>query len=231
MIVTPRKLQIDLPLGYAFALIARVYPKVDAFKFLKRVEGIQKIHSLAGFLTGVVCFNLNLNPWAIAAWTFGVTIAFFLLRYFGLPFVPGLLWISTYYSYATGFGLFTLALIGLGFWLVGIWGVVAYFIARLLAEALTWRLDSGAGKELGIQMGINPVLADAGSMYLAPIKDFLYTYELFANKYGLTTDVNVSEEELRFVNWKAAWEDFVEKWPEIACRYDENPYDYVKTVQ
>jgi hypothetical protein len=51
MIVTPRKLKIDLPLGYAFALIARVYPKVDAFQFLKRVEGIQKIHSLAGLVT------------------------------------------------------------------------------------------------------------------------------------------------------------------------------------
>ena len=168
---------------------------------------------------------LNLNPWAIATWTFGVTTAFFLTRYFGLPFIPGVLQVSTYYSYVTGFGLFTLVLFGLGFWFVGIWGVVAYFIARLLAEGLTWRLDSYAGKKLGMQMGTNPVLADVGSMYLAPIKDFVSAYQLFANRYGLTTDVNVSEEELRFANWKAAWEDFVEKWPEIATRYDENPYD------
>lgn len=110
---------------------------------------------------------------------------------------------------------------------------MAYFIARLLAEGLTWRLDSYAGKQLGIQMGTNPVLADAGSMYLAPIKDFIYAYQLFANKYkyGLTTDVNVSEEELQFENWKAAWEDFVEKWPEISNRYDETPHDYIQRTQ
>ncbi len=227
MIVTPRKLKIDLPLGYAFALIARVYPKVDAFQFLKRVEGIQKIHSLAGFVTGVICFALNLNPWAIAGGTFGVTMVFFLLRFFGIFFIPGLLWFSTYYSYATGFGLFTLGLIGLGFWCVGIWGVLAYFIARIVAEGVTWLLDSYAGKQLGVQMGTDPALAKMGSMFLAPAKDFVNTYRLFADKFGLMRDVEVSEEELHFANWKHVWEDFEDKWPEISARYDENPYDWI----
>lgn len=227
MIVTPRKLKIDLPLGYAFALIARVYPKVDAFQFLKRIEGIQKTHSLAGFLIGVVCFVLNLNPWAIAAWTFGITFAFFLLRYWGIFFIPGLVRISTYYSYATGFGLFTIALIAFGIFRTGIWGVLAYIIARLLVEGLTMLLDSRAGKKLGIKMGTDPIIADSGSMFIAPIKDFVNTYRFFAYKYGLTMDVDVSEDEQRFENWQDAWNDFVDKWPEIAARYDENPYNYI----
>lgn len=226
MIVTPRKLKIDLPLGYAFALIARLYPKVDAFHFLKRVEGIQKIHSLAGFVTGVVCFALGLNPWVIAALAFGVTLLFFLLRYWGVFFIPGLVSVSTYYSYFTGFGLFTLFLIAFGLWSVGIWGVAAYFGARVLAEVVTWKLDSYAGKQLGIQMGSNPVLADAGSMFMAPAKDFVNTYRLYADKYGLTTDVEVSEEELHLANWQKVWDDFADEWPDIAARYDENPSEW-----
>ncbi len=76
-------------------------------------------------------------------------------------------------------------------------------------------------------MGTNPVLADAGAMFLAPAKDFVNTYRLFADKYDLTRDVDVSEEELHLANWTDAWEDFAQKWPEIAARQDENPYDYL----
>lgn len=227
MIVTPRKLQIDLPLGYAFALIARVYPKVDAFKFLKRVEGIQKIHHLVAFVTGMVCFGLQLSPLWIAVWTIGVTLLFYLFRFFGIFFIPGLVFVSTAYSYLTSFGIFTIALIAVGWWRTGIWGVVAFFAARLLAELITMFFDGKAGEKLGAKMDVNPVLAKAGSMYLAPIKDFVNAYRLFADSYGLTRDVEVSDEELRFENWKNVWEDFENKWPEIAGRYDENPYKYL----
>lgn len=227
MIITPRKLQIDLPLGYGFALIARLFPRIDAFKFLKRIEGIQKIHSLAGFITGLVCFYLEVGTLNIALLSFGVTIFFFLLRYWGVFVIPGLVQLATYYTYVTGFGLVTLTLCAVGLWKVGFWGLVGFWAGRLLAELLSMLLDELAGRNLGIAMGSNPVLAKVGAMYLAPIKDFVNAYRLYAQKFDLTLEVDVSDEEMQFKNWQPVWEDFVQKWPEIAACYDENPYDWV----
>lgn len=36
---TPRGLKVRLPMSYAFALIARVYPRSDAFRVLQLTEG------------------------------------------------------------------------------------------------------------------------------------------------------------------------------------------------
>lgn len=227
MIITPRKLQIDLPLGYGFALIARLFPRVDAFTFLKRVEGIQKIHSLAGFITGIVCFLLELNAFSIALWTFGVTVVFFLLRYWGVFILPGLVQVATYYTYITGFGLVTLTLCAIGFWKVGFWGLLAFWAARAIAELLSMLLDQYAGKRLGMEIGSNPALADAGAMFLAPAKDFVNAYRLYADKFDLSRNAEVSEEEMHFENWRATWEDFQTKWPQVTARYDENPYDWI----
>lgn len=40
MIVTPRGIIIYLPRDYSFELMARLYPKVDAFKVLEKAQGI-----------------------------------------------------------------------------------------------------------------------------------------------------------------------------------------------
>lgn len=227
MIVTPRGLQINLPLGYGFALMARLFPRVDAFTLLKRVEGIQKMHSLAGLVTGITCFLLELNTLSIALWTFGVTMTVFLLRYWGVFVIPGFVQLATYYTYITGFGLVTLTLCAVGFWKVGPWGLGAFWAARLIAELITMLLDQYAGKRLGIEMGSNPVLADVGAMFLAPVKDFVNAYRLYADSYDLSTSVEVSEEEMHFENWQSVWEDFESKWPQITSRYDENPYNWL----
>jgi hypothetical protein len=98
MIVTPRGITIYLPRDYSFALIARLYPKVDAFKILEKTQGIYRIHSAAGFIVGLVCFALALPPLQIAIWTFSVTFLFYLLRLVGIFILPGQVIIPTLYS-------------------------------------------------------------------------------------------------------------------------------------
>ncbi len=64
-IFTPRGLKIRLPVDYAFALMARLYPKVDAFKVLKTTESLELIPSVITLLTGLVCFYLRLPAFEI----------------------------------------------------------------------------------------------------------------------------------------------------------------------
>lgn len=219
MIVTPRGITIYLPRDYSFALMARLYPKVDAFKVLEKAQGIYRIHSAAGFITGLACFLLELPPLQIAVWIFCVTFAFYLLRLYGLFIIPGQVVIPTIYSRFTGFGLITIILLAVGLWRVGIVGTIAYVIARLVVEGLTMLIDQKAGANFGIKMGMEPVLAKAGAMYLAPAKDFINAYKLYAARFGVPVDVEVSEEELHKESWIHVWDDLASKWPQVAQRF------------
>jgi len=221
MIVTPRGITIYLPRDYGFALIARLYPKVDAFKVLEKTQGICRIHSAAGFIVGIVCFLLGLSPVMIAIWTFCITLAFFLMRLFGIFMIPGMVVIPTIYSRFTGFGIITIILLLTGLLRVGIIGTLAFVIARLLVEGITILIENKSGEKLGLKMGEEPVSAKAGAMYFAPVKDFFYAYKLYASKFGITVDTNVSNEELLEDNWKHVWEDLQQKWPDVARRFPE----------
>jgi hypothetical protein len=228
MILTPRGITIYLPRNYSFALMARLYPKVDAFKLLETTQGIYRIHSAAGFITGLVCFLLGLPPLQIAVWTFCVTFAFYLLRLFGIFFIPGMVVIPKIYSRFTGFGIVTIIILAVGLWRVGIIGTIAYVIARLIVEGLTVVIDKKAGANLGTKMGIGSVFAKAGAMYLAPARDFINAYKLYAVRFGVPVDVGVSQEELRTENWIHVWDDLASKWPEVARRFpkdEESPLD------
>lgn len=222
MIVTPRGIIIYLPRDYSFALIARLYPKVDAFAVLEKAQGIYRTHSAAGFVVGLICFSLVLSPLQIAVWTFCITFAFYVMRLFGIFVLPGQVVIPTIYSRFTGFGLFTITIVAIGLWLVGIVGVIAFFAARLIAEALTILIDRKAGANLGTKIGEAPTLAKAGAMYYLPTKDFINAYKLYAVKFGIPVDVEPSKDELRKENWIHVWDDFVSKWPQVAQRFPKD---------
>jgi hypothetical protein len=229
MLFTPRGLTIYLPRDYSFALMARLYPKVDAFKVLEKTQGIYKIHSAAGFITGLVCFLLGLSPLQIAMWTFCITFAFYLLRLFGIFIIPGMVVIPTIYSRFTGYGLVTIIILAVGLLRVGIVGTIAYIIARLIVEGLTVVIDQKAGAHLGIKMGIEPVRAKDGAMYFAPAMDFIRAYKLYAVRIGISVDVNVSKEELHTENWIHVWDDLASKWPEVAQRFPKNEESTIDT--
>lgn len=225
MIVTPRGITIYLPRDYSFALIARLYPKVDAFAVLEKAQGIYRTHSAAGFITGLICSSLGLSPLQIAVWTFCITFTLYLMRLFGIFVIPGQVVISTIYSRFTGFGLTYAIILAVGLWRVGILGVIALIVARLAVEALTLLIDRKAGTNLGIKMGMDPVLAKAGAMYLAPAKDFISAYKLYAVRFGIRVDVEVGQEELRKENWIHVWDDLVRKWPQVAQRFSKDEDD------
>ncbi|MCH7828029.1 MAG: hypothetical protein IIC75_08685 [Bacteroidetes bacterium] len=220
--MTPRGITIYLPRDYSFALIARLYPKVDAFKVLEKTQGIYRTHSAAGFIIGIVCFLLGLSPIMIAILTFCITLVFFFMRLFGIFIIPGMVVIPTFYSRFTGFGIITIILLLIGYLSVGLIGTLAFIVARLLAEGITMIAEKKSGEKLGIKIGVDPISAKAGAMYFAPVKDFINAYKLYALKYGITVDPNISDEELVKDNWIHVWEDLQNKWPQVAQRFSED---------
>ena len=225
MIMTPRGMTIYLNLDYSFALMARLYPKVDAFMVLEKTQGIYRTHPAAGFIVGIFCFLLGLSPLMIAILTFSVTLTFFMMRLFGIFMIPGMVVVPTIYSRFTGYGIIPVILLLTGLLCVGIVGTLAFILSRLLVEGITILIESKSGEKIGMKMGVEPILAKAGAMYYAPIKDFTNAYKLYALKIGLPINkinVEVSNEELLEDNWKHVWEDFQIKWPQIAGRFSKD---------
>ncbi len=61
-IYTPRGLKVRLSIDYAFALMARLHPGVNAFQVLKTTEGIESLPQSFAFLAALFCFVLKLTP-------------------------------------------------------------------------------------------------------------------------------------------------------------------------
>ena len=212
-IFTPRGLKIRLPLDYAFALIARLYPKTDAFKILKTTEGLESIPSLITFATGLVCFYLRLPSFKIGLYVFITSIVGFLITSFGLYIIPGLDQLGIFYSYISGFGVLLILLAVYGFTTVGWQGVIIFFVAKFLAGIVKIPIET---------MQMKKIYSKTGLALTASEKNFLNAYRLHANRLGKTTDITVSDEELKEENWKPVFEDLAIKWPEVIRRFTVN---------
>lgn len=212
-IFTPRGLKIRLPFDYAFALIARLYPKVDAFKVLKTTEGLESIPSLITFATGLVCFYLRLPLFEIGLYVFIASMVSFFITSFGLYIIPGLDRLGTFYSYFSGFGILLVLLAVYGFITIGWQSVIVFFVAKFLAGIVKMAIET-------IQM--KKVHSKTGLALTASEKNFFNAYRLHASRLGKTTDITVSDEELKEENWKPVFEDLATKWPEVVRRFTMN---------
>ena len=231
-IYTPRGLKIRLRIDHAFALMARLYPEVDAFKILKTTEGLASIVRMLVFVAGIVFFSFRLEPNQIGFFTLltcvvGIVVTYlpgalnFLLMllkaFVGKPaeflarfIIPNLPRLGTLYSYVSGFGILGLFLIAYGFFFVGWQGVLAYFIGRIAGGILNFVIAFYIAKRNFSETGVPITLAEM---------DFFNAYRLHALSVGKTTDITLSDEEMKEENWKECFEDLARKWPEVVGRF------------
>jgi len=226
--VTPRGIVLYIRREQSFALMQRLFPSVDAFRVLEDVQGISKIYSFWAILAGLACFVGKRTPIQIAIGVLAIPLIMYGLRQMGL--ILGLRGLAIY-SRFTGFGVILLAMGVLGFFRVGILGLVAFFGAFLMVYFLTTWFESIIGKRMGMKMGESEASAKAGSMCFAPVRDFFWVYKHYAwknFKMGKVTvrdfdsllNTEVTEHELMPEHWAPVWNDFARKWPEIvASRY------------
>ena len=209
-IYTPRGLKIRFPLDYSFALMSRLYPKVDAFKVLKTTEGLESIPAVLSVLTGFVCFYLQLSLFEIGLYAFIASFVGFLLTTFGLYLIPGLVGLGKLFSNIFVSVILYILLIIFGFINVGWLGVIIFFIGKYFTEIVREVFES-------IQARL--MYKKIGKVFTISEKNFINAYRLHAVKLNITTDVSVSEEELDKENWMPVFLDLSIKWPEVVKRF------------
>jgi len=209
-IFTPRGLKIRLPVNYAFALMARLYPQVSAFRVMKTCEGIQDVPSLLAFCAAMACFIAHVEPYVAGITVFCAYVVGSLLMLRGFFIVPGLVPISTCYSYVAGRGILTVIVLVTGYLTLGWQGIVAYLVARVLAFICEQSIEFADTRN---------AYSEARIVLTASEKHFINAYRLHASRLDKTTDVDVSEDELDEANWGPVFEDFATKWPEIVRRF------------
>lgn len=209
-IYTPRGLKIRIAVPYAFGLIARLYPKVSAFKVLKTTEGIESLTSIATFIAAIICFIMKIDPLQIAVVVSITYIVSVLLNTFGLFIIPGQVAIGTLYSYISGYGLLIIVIAIVGYFTTGWQGVLAYFIGKFSGWIVARAIEIIETKRY---------FKLTGFAFTASERCFFNAYRLHAAKHGITKDINLSAEEEKEENWRPSFEDLAQQWPEVVARF------------
>ncbi|MEN6423870.1 MAG: hypothetical protein ABFE13_00795 [Phycisphaerales bacterium] len=211
-VYTPRGLKIRLDQAYAFALMARLFPHIDAFRVLQLTEEVENLASLATFIAAIAAFAAQLDP-VMTGIVVGTThFSFRMAHLFGL-FVPPfrlLLPLSHIYSWLAGYGIFLIMLLALGYFMVGWEGLVAFTVARVAAGWLAGGIDLAYARF---------IFKKTGAMITASERSFFHAYRLSADQLGITRSIEVDEEEMKPANWQHVHADMTIKWPVVAARF------------
>ncbi|MBI2808150.1 MAG: hypothetical protein HYX68_24455 [Planctomycetes bacterium] len=209
-IYTPRGLKIRLPLNFAFALMARLYPRVSPFSVLKTTEGIELLPSLFTFVAAVTACAFKLDPLVCGGIILGAGVVGTLITLNGFFAIPGLVELSTLFSYLHGFGLYLGAMAIVAYFTVGVWGVVAVLAALFASFVVGQVLEFRSSKSTFDAAGIALTAAE---------RNFINAYRLHATALGVTTDVTATDAELSESNWASVLEDLARNWPEVVRRF------------
>ena len=210
-IFTPSGLKIRLPACYVFALAARLYPRVDAFRLLKTTEGIELIPSVEVLCIAIVCCLTGAPPLAMAGLVCGARVWGTLNTLRGVHFGSGILIpLGTVFAYVDHFGFSTIAASILALAAGGWYMVAAYFAGRVIGSLLSVAIEYADTGVSYRQCGV-PLTASEWH--------FLAAYMLHAERVGVSTNPAVSEAELK--DYKLLWVymDLASKWPEVVDRF------------
>lgn len=220
-IFTPRGLKIRVDVQQAFTQMARLYPEVKPFKFLKTVEGIEVLPGMLCFPVGLLVMLLKFNPIDIAIWSFGAQLLGFLLIFwpiipFGLPFIVVL---GTLYSYITGYGILLILLAVIGFFLVGWQGVLAYFVGKFAAIIIQYIIEFANMKFASMKNTLKgEVLGEVPPT--SSERNYLIAYLMYARKFNKEIDMTVSDSEVESGKGKELLNEFANEWPQVVSRFE-----------
>lgn len=200
---------------YAFALMARVFPKADAFRVLQLTEEVENLPALAGFVASITAFSLRLPPIQVGIVVFVTVFAFRLVHFFGLLIPPFTFFlpVSRVYSFVAGYGVLLVGLLVFGYFTTGWHGVLAFIAARIACGLLTWPIEILWMRHAHRQVGF-PITGSERS--------FFHAFRLLATRFGESTDLHVSESELAPSHWEHVLEDLALKWPVVVERFTDD---------
>jgi hypothetical protein len=209
-IYTPRGLRIRIAIPYAFALMARLHPKVSPFRILKTTEGIEYLPGMLAFTFGIIAFIMKLSPMHIGLVVGGVQLIGVLTNLFGFYLIPGLIPLATLFSYFAGYGIFLITVLVVGFVFTGWQGLLAYLIGKLAAALVSQVLQFWQTSRY---------YKMSGHAFTTSEVHFFNAYRLHASQVGITTDIALSDKEMEENHWGPTFEAFAIEWPQVVRKF------------
>jgi len=211
---TPRGLKLRITKSYAFALMMRLFPQVQAFRILQLTEEIDNLPQLGGFLAGLIAFLLQPEPIAIGITAFATTAVLRIAHLRGLLFPPisWMISLSHPYSLVSGYGITTLAVLALGYFMSGWVGVCWYLGGLVASSVLFWFIELQVSRATHKKTGI---------VVTASERSFFHAYRLTAERNGKSTSLEVSDEELAPSHWMLCFLFLSKQWPEVVARFTD----------
>jgi hypothetical protein len=209
-IYTPRGLKVRVSVPYAFGLLARLHPRVSAFRVLKTTEGLELLPGLLAFLAGVILFLQRQNPTLVATAVFVAYLVGLIINSVHLHSIPGLVPLSTAWSHIAGFGLPYVVAVIIGYVCVGWRGSVAFLLGSLLGWIAMHILDFLSAKKSYRELGQALTMSE---------RNFFSAYQIHASRIGVSTDLDLAEAELSEENWAPAFQRLAEERPALVAMY------------
>lgn len=195
--------------------MARLFPKVDAFRVLQFTEEVENMPALAGFISSIVAFSMRLPPLQIGIVVFAVVFAFRLFHLFGF-FVPPFTFlfpVSRVYSLVAGYGILLIGVLVFGYFTTGWPGVLAFVVARISCGFIFGVVEIWWMGRIHQQIGFPFTMSE---------RSFFHAFRLLAVRFGASTDLHVSDHELAPANWEHVFHDLVLKWPVVSERFTDD---------
>ena len=213
---TPTGLKIRLPVPHAFALMARLEPHVSPFRVLMATEGIELVPNMLRLFVALACFWYQQSFVATFLWCVLATLAGMIVNILGVHRIPGLVRLSTLYSYCNVWELCTIATVLFGIAVAG-W-----------QTALAYCLSCAAGWVLGmVEERLEERILGArtprfcGVPLIGAERSFINAYRYYAGRAGLQDAVHMCEASITDdIDWKGTLVRFDSTWPQVAMHFD-----------
>lgn len=215
-IYTPTGLKIRFPVPEAFALIARVEQNATPFRILMATEGIELVPNMLRFIAALLCFWYQQSFLATFLWCILATLAGMFINILGAHRVPGLVRVSTVYSFFNVWELCTIITILVGTFVSGWESSLAYALScaagLILGSTEEYLVHRFRGLHVAYLSGIPLVGAE---------RSFVNACRYFGGKTGIQDLLESNEREItEGVDWKGALGRFGSSWPQVAMHFD-----------
>lgn len=201
----------------------RLYPDVKPFDVLKVTEAFESVKDVYIIIAVIISVMITNTFWIMGVIIVIISTLDSFIQHFTWrgPYMkkysPGLVG-GILLSYIDGFLIYTTVISFIVYFKYGLFGIIAYFSARIVSYILDWVISELANLVRNQQNLI--YLSILGTTLTSSERNFINAYLFYTREKHLP--LNVSNQELEQKNWDEVYKDLELNWPVIARRITWN---------
>ena len=207
---TPTGLKVYFPIEYSFTLISRFKGKVKAFDFLKNVEGYMNIINILTWFIFIKAIQINYDFYETLVYFIIIYIFSYFISIYDLKIFRGLVYLGKIYSYVSVFLIPQIIMLFVAIYYSRIDLLLITFGIKFIFDLLSDSIDSFFCKRI---LSIDIPLITKTEVY------FINTYLNYAEKFKITNDIAINEEEILSKNYLKPLNELINDYPVFLNRY------------